>query len=415
MKKKHVFFAVMGPIGIAIVVYLLLPEENIREQVSVPVTYGDFEIAVTTTGELEAKDSREIYGPSGLREFRIWQVKINDMIPDGTVVDSGDWVADLDQSEIINSKKDLETELEKLNSQYIKTKLDTSMTLRQAREELINLEFALEEQKIRLEQSKFEPPATIRQIKIDVKKAKRNLEQAGRNYHLKKEKAEAEMSEVMATLNQQQRKYASLKKVVDKFRVTAPEAGMVVYKRNWRGEKQAIGATINTGWDNVVAELPDLSKMRSKTYVNEVDISKVEKGQEVEISVDAFPDNSYNGVVESVANIGQQMNNSNAKVFEVMIDLKDNDSILRPAMTTKNKIITDVFEQVVYVPIEAIHYSDFLTYVVTSDKKRKEVSLGKSNENHIIIEEGLDPEDEIYLLPPEGYESYRLISLKEAE
>jgi multidrug efflux pump subunit AcrA (membrane-fusion protein) len=165
----------------------------------------------------------------------------------------------------------------------------------------------------------------------------------------------------------------------------------------------------------VVAELPDLSKMRSKTYVNEVDISKVEKGQEVEISVDAFPDNSYNGVVESVANIGQQMNNSNAKVFEVMIDLKDNDSILRPAMTTKNKIITDVFEQVVYVPIEAIHYSDFLTYVVTSDKKRKEVSLGKSNENHIIIEEGLDPEDEIYLLPPEGYESYRLISLKEAE
>jgi multidrug efflux pump subunit AcrA (membrane-fusion protein) len=415
MKKKHVFFAVMGLIGIAIVVYLLLPEENIREQVSVPVTYGDFEIAVTTTGELEAKDSREIYGPSGLREFRIWQVKINDMIPDGTVVDSGDWVADLDQSEIINSKKDLETELEKLNSQYIKTKLDTSMTLRQAREELINLEFALEEQKIRLEQSKFEPPATIRQIKIDVKKAKRNLEQAGRNYHLKKEKAEAEMSEVMATLNQQQRKYASLKKVVDKFRVTAPEAGMVVYKRNWRGEKQAIGATINTGWDNVVAELPDLSKMRSKTYVNEVDISKVEKGQEVEISVDAFPDNSYNGVVESVANIGQQMNNSNAKVFEVMIDLKDNDSILRPAMTTKNKIITDVFEQVVYVPIEAIHYSDFLTYVVTSDKKRKEVSLGKSNENHIIIEEGLDPEDEIYLLPPEGYESYRLISLKEAE
>lgn len=413
MKKNHIFMAVIGVLAAAIVVYLLIPGETAREHISVPVGHGDFEISVTTTGELEAKDSREIYGPSGLREFRIWQVKINDMIPDGTVVDSGEWVADLDQSEIINSKKDLETELEKLNSQYVKTKLDTSMTLRQAREEIINLQFALEEQKIRLEQSKFEPPATVRQIKIDVEKASRSLDQAQRNYHLKKEKAEAEMSEVLASLNQQERKYESLKEVVDKFRVTAPEAGMVVYKRNWRGEKQGIGATINTGWDNVVAELPDLSKMQSKTYVNEVDISKVKKGQQVEIGIDAFPDNSYSGVVESVANIGQQLNNSNAKVFEVMIDMQDKDSILRPAMTTKNKIITDIFDDVVYIPIEAVHYSDFLTYVVTTDKLRKEVALGKSNENQVIVEKGLTPEEQLYLLPPEGFETYRLIKLKE--
>ncbi len=413
MKKTNVFVAAIGVLVLAIIVYTMLPDKEVQEQISVPVEYGDFEISVTTTGELEARDSREIYGPTGLREFRIWQVKINDMIPDGTVVDSGDWVADLDQSEIINSQKDLETELEKLQSQYTKTKLDTSMTLRQAREEIINLEFALEEQEIRLEQSKFEPPATIRQNKIDLKKARRSLEQARLNYQLKKEKAEAEMSEVLASLNQQQRKYESLLDVVGEFRVTAPESGMVVYKRNWRGEKQGIGATINTGWDNVVAELPDLSKMRSKTYVNEVDISKVKKGQPVEISIDAFPDRSYSGEVESVANIGQQLSSSNAKVFEVMIDMHDQDSILRPAMTTKNKIITDTYEGVMHIPVEAIHYTDTVTYVITTNRHRREILPGKSNDDRIIVKQGIEESDEVYLLPPEGYESFRFVSLKE--
>lgn len=412
MKKNVFYLAFFGVIIMALIIYFSIPDKTNDNSLSVAVSHGTFKIAVTTTGELEAKNSREIYGPSGLREFRIWQVKINDMVTDGTVVDSGQWVAELDRSDIINSKKDLETELEKLNSQHIKTRLDTSMTMRQAREDLVNLKYALEEQRIKLEQSKFEPPATIRQAKIELEKAERSLEQAQQNYTLKKEKAEADMSEVQASRDQQQRKYESLQKVLGSFTVKAPESGMVVYKRNWQGEKQGIGSTINTGWENVVAELPDLTSMISKTYVNEVDISKVKKDQEVLIGIDAFPDKSYKGVVESVANIGQQMKSSNAKVFEVVINLQENDTILRPAMTTKNEIITDIIEDVTYIPLEALHHTETISYVVTTDNRRHEVKLGKSNENEIIVVEGLTSNDAVYLVPPEGYEEFRLINLK---
>src|SRR5690606_2594225 len=97
-----------------------------------------------------------------------------------------------------------------------------------------------------------------------------------------------------------------------------------------------------SSWDNVVATLPNLNEMISKTYVNEIDISKVKTGQKVQIGVDAFPDRKYTGEVTEVANIGEQMRNSNAKVFEVRIRVNEFDSILRPAMTTKNTIITSV-------------------------------------------------------------------------
>ncbi len=66
----------------------------------------------------------------------------------------------------------------------------------------------------------------------------------------------------------------------------------------------------------MVALLPDLSKMITKTYVNEIDISKVRVGQPVKISIDAFPDREYNGIVTEVANIGEQRPGSDAKVLK---------------------------------------------------------------------------------------------------
>ena len=168
-------------------------------EVKVAAKRGDFSINVTTTGELEARSSEKIYGPTGVRDFRIWNLKIEDIIADGTVVDSGQYIASLDRSELGNRVKDEQNELEKLESQYIKTKLDTSMTLRDARDELINLEFALEEKRIKLEQSVYEPPATIRQYEIDLDKGMRAWEQAKKNYLLKKQKAEADMQEVTAS------------------------------------------------------------------------------------------------------------------------------------------------------------------------------------------------------------------------
>ena len=57
------------------------------------VQYGDFVIDVATTGELEAKNSVNITGPSGLRRAQIWQVKIDDIVDEGTVVSKGEYIA----------------------------------------------------------------------------------------------------------------------------------------------------------------------------------------------------------------------------------------------------------------------------------------------------------------------------------
>ena len=392
--------------------YFLGRTDKTESTIIVPAKFGEFRVLVTTSGELEAKSSEDIKGPSGLRDFRIWQVKINDIIPDGTVVDSGAYVADLDRSDLMNQMKDVETELEKLQSQYTKIQLDTSMEMRNAREELINLSYNLEELQLRYDQSKYEPPATIRQIQIDLEKGQRAFEQAQNNYQLKLDKARANMQEVSATLQQTERKYSQINTILRQFRIYAPKAGMVIHRRNWDGSKQGIGSTIQTGWDNVVASLPNLTEMISKTYVNEIDISKVRTGQKVEIGVDAFPDRSYTGEIIEVANIGEQLRNSNAKVFEVRIMINESDTILRPAMTTKNTIITDVIPNAVFVPLESVHTIDSISFVYFSGRQtRQQVKLGRSNQNEIVVIEGLKEGDLIYLAPPANAEKWKSINL----
>lgn len=150
--------------------------------------------------------------------------------------------------------------------------------------------------------------------------------------------------------------------------------------------------------------------MISKTYVNEIDISKVKQGQKAIVTIDAFPDKKLNGIVREVANIGEQIQGSNAKVFEVIIDITEYDSILRPAMTTKNQIITGEYDDVLYVPSEAVHTEGKTTFVYSRGNKI-EVKTGESNENNIIIEEGLEEGDEVLLTIPPSPEKWKLIPL----
>jgi multidrug efflux pump subunit AcrA (membrane-fusion protein) len=410
MKKSRIYLISLGAILLIVIIWIFSGSGSEKETtVKVPVKYGRFDITVTTTGELEAKSSEKIIGPETLRDFRIFSVKIENIIPDGTVVDSGDFVASLDRTELVNKMKDQELEIEKLETQYIQTQLDTTLEMRTARDNLINLKYELEEKQIIVDQSIYEPPATQRQARIELERSQRNYDQAVENYEVKLQKAEANMQEINTSMRKVKSQYNKMLDVLNLFTIYAPKSGMVIYKRDWQGQKQGVGSSISD-WDPVVAELPNLKEMKSKTYVNEIDISKVRMGQEVRLGIDAFPEKKFTGVVTEVANIGQQLPNSNAKVFEVIIEVNEYDSILRPSMTTKNEILAATIDSVLYIPLDCVQSNDSISYVYVPGAK-KQVILGQGNENEVIVKAGLEKDEEIFLVPPSNAESFRLIKL----
>ncbi len=384
----------------------------------VSVKKGRFEISVAATGELEAKNSVSIMGPTAIRTAGIWQVKIQDLVAEGSVVKKGDYIAALDRSEITGKLRETEIELQKIESQFTQTQLDTSLTLRQARDELINLGFSAKEKELVLEQSKYEPPATIAQAKIEVEKAVRALAQANENYKIKRNQAIAKMREVSANLAQIKGKYDQMVALVNEFTIHAPEDGMVIYQREWGGRKKTVGSTINA-WEPTVATLPDLTVMISKTYVNEVDIRKINTGQPVKIGLDAFPDKKLTGKVVKKANVGEQRPNSDAKVFEVVIEVSESDTTLRPAMTTSNNIIAGALEDVLHLPLECLHNEgDSLVYVYKKNGMsivRQQVVIGQSNDNEVVILQGLAEGESVYLSVPKNAGKSQLVSLTKGD
>ncbi len=411
MKRTIIITSII--VVVAVIAMIVISNLTNREDLSTlfaEVQQGDFEVVVTTTGELQAEVSTDIKGPEGLasRNMRFGSIKISDLVPEGTEVKAGDYVATLDRSSVDNTLKDELDRLESLQTDLLKKQLDTTISLGNLRDDLLNLKFNMEEAEITLEQSKYEPPTTIRQARISLDKAQRSYEQAQSNYALKVKQAMADIRDTELQVAKQSRKVAEMQDIIRKFIITAPSDGMVIYKREWNGSKRKVGSEISP-WDPVVATLPDLSAMISKTYVNEIDVSKVRAGQPVRLSVDAFPDKTYTGVVLSVANIGEQLPNTDAKVFEVITKIDGSDPILRPSMTTGNQIITQTFTDVVYIPLETVFATeDSIPFVYRKDGTRQVVVLGESNENDVIVEQGLKPGEKLYLSIPEDGDKFKL-------
>jgi multidrug efflux pump subunit AcrA (membrane-fusion protein) len=414
MKIKPLYVILGLIVILAAAWFILRPGSKADSDLLVPVKKGEFEVVVSASGELEAKNSVRITGPSSLQAVQIWQVKISDLVAEGTPVKKGDYIALLDKTEIGNKLKERETELQKEESRFVQTQLDTTLTLRAARDELTNLSFAVKEKEIVLEQSKYEPPATIRQADIDLQKAKRSYEQAKENYRIKKNQAAAKMQEVAVLVTQNKSRVQQINDIIKEFTITAPESGMVIYQREWNGRKKTVGSTIQP-WDPTVATLPDLSVMLSKTYVNEVDIRKIKKDQIVRIGLDAFPEKKMSGKVISVANVGEQMPNSDSKVFEVNIEVNESDTTLRPAMTTSNNIVANKMKDVLFAPLECLHsQGDSITYVFKKNGAsiiKQQVKIGQTNDNEAIILEGVKEGEDLYLSVPKNAESKQLVLL----
>lgn len=372
--------------------------------ITVPVERGPFVSRVISTGQLQAENATSIEVPSELsgRRLGIYEIQITDIVEEGTVVDSGDVVATLDHSAVDELMTEALEELESAMEAYEDAKIDTNINLSNLRDGLLDAQVTVEEKKLVLEQSVYESPAVQRQARLDLERAERDLEQALRNYELKKKQAAYDVARAWEEVEKSKERVAEIEALFEALEVKAPKPGMVIYSYDRFGNKIEAGSTVSR-WSPTIAELPDLSSMISKTYINEIDISKIKPGQKATIGIDAFPEKSFKGNVVSVANIGQVLPDGDAKVFEVIIKLNSTDPDLRPAMTTSNEIITDSLPEVLFIPLEAVFRNDTVNYVFV-DKGNKWVKqivkLGVENENYVVVEEGLEEGLEVALIQP---------------
>lgn len=377
------------------------------------VKQGEFKVVVNTTGELRALKFVQVQGPANAAQAESYQMKIASIVPEGTVVKEGDLVAELDRSTITAKRAEVSLALQKAEAQLEQAQLDSTLNLSKAREEMRTMELSLEEKRIAKDQARFEAPSVKRQAEIDHEKAERALAQAKIDYKTKTEQAQAKMREVGSDVQRQRNKLTVVDEVMGAFTIKAPAGGMVIYVKEWNGKKKTAGSQINP-WEPTVATLPDLSKMESVSYVNEIDVRKIAVGHKVSVTLDSDPSKRLTGTVTQVANVGEQRPNSDAKVFEVRILVAEADTTLRPGMTTATAIETYATNNVLSVPLEAIVAENDVPYVFKragTGIKRVEVATGAMNDDEVVILKGVEATDEVFVSPPPSPESIETVRL----
>jgi hypothetical protein len=377
------------------------------------VKRGDFKVVVTTSGELRARKFVQITAPTNAQQAGAYQMKIASIVPEGTVVKAGEVVAELDRSTLASKLQEVTLALQKAEAVYEQAMLDSTLNLSKAREDMRTMELALEEKKLAKEQAVYEAPTIRRQAEIDQEKALRALAQAKVDYKTKTEQAQAKMREVGADRDRQRNLLGVVQDVMQNFTIKAPAPGMVIYVKEWNGKKKTSGSQVNA-WEPTVATLPDLTQMESITYVNEIDVRKIAVGQPASITLDSDPGKRLKGSVTSVANVGEQRPNQDAKVFEVKISIADADTTLRPGMTTGNGVETYKTQAALYVPLEALNSEGGIPFVYRRSGGRvtkQEVATGMMNDDDVIVVRGLAEDDRVLLSAPEHKEELALVRL----
>lgn len=190
--------------------------------------------------------------------------------------------------------------------------------------------------------------------------------------------------------------------------VIAPQSGIFVHDKNWRGEKVRAGASMWPG--SKIASIPSLDKMQAKMFILETEAGGIAAGQKVELYLDAYPNRKLGGVVNKIATIAApKLPNNPVKYFEVIVDLdKSEPEFMKPGQKLTANIIVHSENNAITVPNQVIYQQDGKQWVYVkrgSSFEKQQVTIGKRSNTQSSLVSGVEEGDEIALVQPEEVRS----------
>lgn len=219
--------------------------------------------------------------------------------------------------------------------------------------------------------------------------------------------AEIDLRSSLEQLRQTQAQLDQAEDDLSKTKVYAPISGTVISLDIEVGET-AISSSTNVPGSSLMT-IADTSSILTEVNVDEADIASVEIGQRAEIFAIAFPDDPVEGVIESIAVSAKVAEGETGRSFAIQIRITDTRGVdLRPGMSCRAEIFTDVRDGVLAAPIQALIIEEDLTqnsttyfaYRLEGSQVRKiEVEVGISDDTYQEVTDGLAEGDMIVVGP----------------
>jgi len=381
---------------IAILAAVVLLASFMSREPAVPVRAvnaqrGTIRSVVSTNGKVEPLQNFEAHAPVGTTVKKI-------LVREGDQVKKGQLLLQLNdaqarsqaarvQAQVLAAEADLNAiqkggnheEILTLGSQITKARTDCDTAQR-------NLN-ALR----RLREQGAASPGEIKNAEDQLNRANADLDLL-----LQKQKnrySQPEIDRVEAQKSEAQAAYSAAEDLLNQLNIRAPFDG-VVYSLPVQQ-----GAYLNPG--DLVLQEADLSKVRVRAFVDEPDIGRLAPGDKIEVTWDALPERTWEGVVSVVPAVIKLHGSRNVGETSCVVDNKD--FKLLPNVNVGVTIITAEHRNVLTVPREAIHQDDdgkaYVYQIVNNELQRRQVQTSISNLTKVEVTGGL-PENAVIALGP---------------
>ena len=400
MKRALIALVILGGLGGA-GYYVLAGRGPAPDEVATfTVEKAKFVRRVTAEGNLRAVKATSIAAPRGAG---MGGMKIAWLAPDGLLVKKGDVVVRFDPTDpekrLRDGQADLSSADAKLQEEHIKSK--AAVAGRETDADMAKDELDQTRRFQSKDQQIFSRNAII-ESEID-----ENLANAKQDHADKAKVIEKHLSHSNAAVISVERQKAQLAmdhagKELKDMQIVAPHDGILVLRRNYRGQMPKLGDQLWPGQE--VAEIPLLETMEAQVFVLEVDGSGLVEKQKADLVIESRPDVTYHGVIKLVEKLAQpRQNGSPVNYFAVVIALdKTEPNVMKPGARVHALLVLDQ-EDALVVPRQAVFEKDSKTTVYRKTDHGFEpvaVELGAATTGRVVIKKGLAVGDQIALRDP---------------
>jgi HlyD family secretion protein len=247
------------------------------------------------------------------------------------------------------------------------------------------------------------------QLESDKRQAGMALERAGRKAKADVVLLEAALLEAEANLERQKDIVKKLETNIANTMIFAPADGMVVYatsQDHHRGNREPLDVGQQVRERRELIHLPTSDKVKAEIKVHESSMRKVRVGLPVVVTVDALSERAFTGKVVKIAMLPDAQMvwlNPDLKIYTTEVHIDGDNSDLRTGMSCRASIVIDQYEDVVYIPVQAVvRIGEQPTVYVLKDGKDeiRNVEIGLDNNRMVHVISGLKPGERVKLAPP---------------
>jgi multidrug efflux pump subunit AcrA (membrane-fusion protein) len=276
------------------------------------------------------------------------------MVKEGESVKPGDPVVRFDTA---NLASDIETAQDSL-----RTKLEEKAQ-KEADDQHQRFELDVEVRKAENDNRQKEidaaiPPGLESKLEYDRKQLEKkrsdfSLESARTNRIVKLAESESQIKTLEIEVRDLEAKLDKLKNNLSALTLTTNTAGEVLYAvDDWSGRKVQVGDTVTSTYR--VAQIPDMSSLEVQAWISETHIQHIKAGESVDLSLDAYPDRHYRGIIREISKGAEALRRwGRSHYFKVQIEMEKLDlEIMKPGMSVKCEVRDLQHDDVLLVPLE---------------------------------------------------------------